>query len=380
MHVKDNLNNSVIDYIIEGKNPEMIKFVFEKFPSLCKSFGFNIQQLLKQQGISLDSKKPLGNDEKSKVKKLEDPSDDEDPSSFDFLQELGKGSFGTVYLVRSCETQDLFALKMMTKEKIYTEKLEVYIQTEKEVMSILNSDFIVKLYSAFQTPQHFCLLMDYCAGGTLADVLNKTRCLSESRAKGYLTEVLIALETLHKFNILYRDLKPENILIDDSGHIKITDFGLSKQGISDDQSAKSFCGTVSYLAPEVSKKGKYGKSADWYAFGVLMFEMLTGRVPNPNGMNSKEFRVPKYISDSGRKLIEGLLCAEPKCRVGFRGAEEVKQQDFFVGVNWDVVKNKGNLMEVPRRGEARKESLDKRTVCGGQRMKNLEGWHVVEMI
>lgn len=381
LHVKDNLHNSVIDYIIEGKNPEMIKFVFEKFPSLCKSFGFNIQELLKQQGISLESKKTIGNDEKSKVKKLQDPSEDEESNTIEFIQELGKGSFGLVYLVRSTETSDLYALKIMTKEKIFNEKLEVYIQTEKEVMSILNSDFIVKLHSAFQTPQYFCLLMDYCAGGTLADLLNKTRCLSEARAKKYLTEVLIALETLHKFKILYRDLKPENILIDESGHIKITDFGLAKQGISDEQSAKSFCGTVSYIAPEVGEKGKYGKCADWYAYGVLMYELLTGTVPFSSArQKSKGFRVPKYISDSGRRLIEGLLCVEPTKRIGYRGAEEVKEQEFFAGVNWEVVKNKGNCMDLPNLIEIRKEVMDKSLLPSAPKMKNLDGWNIIETI
>jgi serine/threonine protein kinase len=384
LHVKDRMGNTAIDYAIESKNVELIKFFFDKSPSLCKNFGFNVFELLKNQGISIDVKRNKQSDDKSKVRKLEEPFDPANISDFTFIRELGKGSFGHVYLVQQAETGEKYAMKIITKEKVYKDGLEDYLLTEKEVMKQVDSDFIVKLHFSFQTSSFFCLVMDYCPCGTLADILSKERCLPEVKAKKYLVEVLVALEALHKNNILYRDLKPENILIDEAGHIKITDFGLAKQGISDEKSAESFCGTVSYIAPEVIEKKGYGKAADWYAFGVLMFEMLTGTVPKANPKKnfvvdqngSSKIRVPAYVSNNARLLIEGLLVNDFRNRIGFRGTEQVKRHEFFSDVDWNVVERKELRMDVIRKRNP-DESPQDCVLPEAPEMKDMDGWSFV---
>jgi len=123
------------------------------------------------------------------------------------------------------------------------------------------------------------LILEYCPGGDLAQVLELEGKFAESRAKIYAAEVLLAIQSLHKMDIIYRDLKPDNIVVDSEGHVKLTDFGLSKEGIDDNISAKSFCGSLAYLAPEMLKRSGHGKSVDWYLFGVLLYEMLIGESP-----------------------------------------------------------------------------------------------------
>lgn len=123
------------------------------------------------------------------------------------------------------------------------------------------------------------LILEYCPGGDLGSVLNKERRFSEDRARMYMTEIILALEDLHKRDIIFRDLKPDNVVLDGDGHAKLTDFGLSKEGVKDNSQAKSFCGSVAYLAPEVLKRSGHGKSVDWYLLGVMFYEMLVGIPP-----------------------------------------------------------------------------------------------------
>ena len=262
LHLKDKNNNTVLDYAIEGKNAELISIVFEKSPSLSKSLGFNVQELLKSQGITVNIEKKLSANDKNKKNKIEDPVDLIGYYDFSPIELLGKGSFGQVFLVQMKETGLYYAMKLINKEKIYQESLESYIKTEKNVMIKVSSPFIAKLHYSFQTPQFFCLVMDYCSRGTLADILNTEKCLPEARAKIYLSEVLLGIEDLHKGNIIYRDLKPENILLDEDGHVKLSDFGLAKEGIGNDNATTSFCGTVAYLAPEILDKKGHGKCVD----------------------------------------------------------------------------------------------------------------------
>ena len=134
-----------------------------------------------------------------------------------------------------------------------------YMLTERKIMSEINHPFIVKLHFAFQSPLKLFLVMDYCAGGDLAKCLQQEKRFTEERAKKYIMEVLLALQHLHKENIIFRDLKPDNVVIDEDGHALLTDFGLSKEGVYDNQSAKSFCGSLSYLAPEMIKNKGHQK-------------------------------------------------------------------------------------------------------------------------
>jgi len=151
--------------------------------------------------------------------------------------------------------------------------------TERNVLSLTRHPFIVKLNFAFQTIDRLFLILDYCPGGDLAEHLAKEQRFSEARSKLYLCELILALEDLHKRDIIFRDLKPDNVVLDPDGHAMLTDFGLSKEGVLDNKAAKSFCGSLAYLAPEMIKKSGHGKSVDWYLLGVLFYEMLVGIPP-----------------------------------------------------------------------------------------------------
>ena len=152
--------------------------------------------------------------------------------------------------------------------------------TERNVLGISNHPFIVKLHYAFQTPEKLFLILDYCPGGDLGEHLQREKRFSEEKARFYLAEVLLALEDLHKRDIIFRDLKPDNIVIDAEGHAKLTDFGLSKEGVlNPSEGARSFCGSVAYLAPEMLRRTGHGKAVDWYLLGVVFYEMLVGVPP-----------------------------------------------------------------------------------------------------
>jgi hypothetical protein len=201
------------------------------------------------------------------------------PSSFYCHALLGKGSFGEVYLVEKKNSKIFYAMKVLSKNKIMAQNLVKYAMTERNVLSVTDHPFIVKLSFAFQTKEKLFLILDYCPGGDLAEHLSKEKRFSEERAKIYLCEIILALEDLHKRDIIFRDLKPDNVVLDKEGHAMLTDFGLSKEGVLDNKCAKSFCGSIAYLAPEMLKRTGHGKSVDWYLLGVLFYEMVVGVPP-----------------------------------------------------------------------------------------------------
>jgi protein-serine/threonine kinase len=163
-------------------------------------------------------------------------------SEFICLALLGKGSFGEVYLVEKKNTNMIYAMKVLSKDKIMGQNLVKYAMTERNVLSVTNHPFIVKLNYSFQTSDKLFLILDYCPGGDLALHLERENRFSEQRAKIYICEIILALEDLHKRDIIFRDLKPDNVVLDREGHALLTDFGLSKEGVFDSKSAKSFCG------------------------------------------------------------------------------------------------------------------------------------------
>jgi len=162
---------------------------------------------------------------------------------------------------------------------IFRQNMAEYIYTERNVQCGPRHPFIVNLHCAFQTKTRLFMVMDYCRGGDLGRVIAQEGRLKEDVARIYLAEVLLALEELHKREIIYRDLKPDNIVLDEDGHAVLTDFGLSKEGIKATDLTNSFCGSLAYLAPEVLNRSGHGKSVDWYLLGVLLYEMLVGIPP-----------------------------------------------------------------------------------------------------
>ncbi|XP_064858719.1 ribosomal protein S6 kinase alpha-2 isoform X1 [Oncorhynchus nerka] len=216
---------------------------------------------------------------------------------------------------------------------------------ERDILAEVNHPFIVKLHYAFQTEGKLYLILDFLRGGDLFTRLSKEVMFTEEDVKFYLAELALALDHLHSLGIIYRDLKPENILLDEEGHIKITDFGLSKEATDQDKRAYSFCGTIEYMAPEVVNRRGHTQSADWWSFGVLMFEMLTGSLPF-QGKDRKETMVlilkaklgmPQFLSPEVQSLIRALFKRNPANRLGAGpdGVEEIKRHNFFGNIDWN---------------------------------------------
>lgn len=268
---------------------------------------------------------------------------------FEAIQLLGKGSFGEVYLVEHKKNQELYAMKILMKSKIMGQNLVKYAMTERNVLSYIKHPFIVGLKFAFQTSSKLFLILDYCPGGSMSAMISREKRFSENRARIYLSEILLAIEELHRRDIIYRDLKPDNIVLDEEGHALLTDFGLSKEGIMDNHSAHSFCGSVAYLAPEMLKRQGHGKSVDWYLLGVLFYEMIVGFPPYFstnrdqmfNNIQRGKLKIPTSLSVDARSLLKELLNRDPLKRLGCRrDAEEIKEHPFFYGINWESVLRK----------------------------------------
>uniref|UniRef100_A0A7M4FHU3 Ribosomal protein S6 kinase n=1 Tax=Crocodylus porosus TaxID=8502 RepID=A0A7M4FHU3_CROPO len=270
-----------------------------------------------------------------------------DPSQFELLKVLGQGSYGKVFLVRKIKGSDagqLYAMKVLKKATLKVRD-RVRSKMERDILAEVNHPFIVKLHYAFQTEGKLYLILDFLRGGDLFTRLSKEVMFTEEDVKFYLAELALALDHLHSLGIIYRDLKPENILLDEEGHIKITDFGLSKEAIDHDKRAYSFCGTIEYMAPEVVNRRGHTQSADWWSFGVLMFEMLTGSLPF-QGKDRKEtmalilkakLGMPQFLSIEAQSLLRALFKRNPSNRLGagLDGVEEIKRHPFFVTIDWN---------------------------------------------
>uniref|UniRef100_A0A8C9DV87 non-specific serine/threonine protein kinase n=1 Tax=Prolemur simus TaxID=1328070 RepID=A0A8C9DV87_PROSS len=275
-----------------------------------------------------------------------------DPSQFELLKVLGQGSYGKVFLVRKVKGSDagqLYAMKVLKKATLKVRD-RVRSKMERDILAEVNHPFIVKLHYAFQTEGKLYLILDFLRGGDLFTRLSKEVMFTEEDVKFYLAELALALDHLHGLGIIYRDLKPENILLDEEGHIKITDFGLSKEAIDHDKRAYSFCGTIEYMAPEVVNRRGHTQSADWWSFGVLMFEMLTGSLPF-QGKDRKEtmalilkakLGMPQFLSVEAQGLLRALFKRNPCNRLGagIDGVEEIKRHPFFVTVDWNKLYRK----------------------------------------
>jgi len=265
-------------------------------------------------------------------------------SHFDRKRVLGRGSFGKVYLVQKKSNGKLYALKTLKKEEVLSRGHIENALTEKNILQKADHPFVIRLRYSFQTESILYFVMDYCPGGELFMQLKKRGRFNEDTVQFYAAEVVLALQYLHDtLNIIYRDLKPENILLDSSGHIKITDFGLSKSS----ERANSFCGTPEYLAPEILLGKGHNRSVDWWSLGCLIYEMSAGYPPFSNKVRDQLYRdilkkqvtMPNYFSESVKDLLSKLLVRDPNQRLGAKGAEEIKAHPFFQNINWDDLKN-----------------------------------------
>uniref|UniRef100_A0A7R9ZXB3 cGMP-dependent protein kinase n=1 Tax=Pyrodinium bahamense TaxID=73915 RepID=A0A7R9ZXB3_9DINO len=254
---------------------------------------------------------------------------------------IGVGSFGSVRMVRHRWTNMRYALKRVKKED---GQIPECVQRECNLLSCVDHPFILGIVRMFESPSSVYILTELIVGGQLYDQLGRMGILTRKQAQFYAGSLVIALEALHLMHIVYRDLKPENLLIDAEGHAKITDFGLSKEGIEDNHSAMTMCGTPEYLAPEILDKRGHGKAVDWYSVGALTFEMLTGLPPYYSKDRQKLFErmkegkleYPDYIKPVAKDFLQRLLERNPDNRLGGGpgGGQEVKDHAFFQGLDW----------------------------------------------
>ena len=285
---------------------------------------------------------------------------------FQAVQQIGKGSFGEVFLVKHKYTGEYHAMKVLKKEKIFSQNLQKYVMAERNILSYINHPFIVHLKFAFQDREKVFLILEYCPGGNLSACIRRFGTLDEEVVKVYLCEILLAIGELHRRGIIYRDLKPDNVVLDSNGHALLADFGLSKEGVMDNVSATSFCGSVAYLAPEMIRRQGHGKPVDWYLLGVVMYEMITGRPPFYHSdkqmllynIENAKLKIPNRVSDQGKDLIRKLLKRDPQKRIGsVDDVEEIMKHGFFYGVDWNLVMRKGLKPPVPPVGSIRTEMV-----------------------
>ncbi|KAK4687783.1 serum/glucocorticoid-regulated kinase 2, partial [Tremellales sp. Uapishka_1] len=263
--------------------------------------------------------------------------------SFELLKVVGKGSFGKVMQVRKRDTLRIYALKTIRKAHIVSRSEVTHTLAERTVLAQVNNPFIVPLKFSFQTKEKLYLVLAFVNGGELFHHLQREGKFNEVRSRFYAAELLLALEHLHGFNVVYRDLKPENILLDYTGHIALCDFGLCKLNMSASETTNTFCGTPEYLAPELLSGHGYTKCVDWWTLGVLLYEMLTGLPPfydeNTNEMYRKilsdPLRFPEEVGSEARSLLTQLLDRDPSRRLGVNGAQDIKNHPFFARhIDW----------------------------------------------
>ena len=227
------------------------------------------------------------------------------PKDFELLKVIGMGAFGKVLQVRNRHSSAVYAMKIISKRLIKRKMSYVAnILAERNILSKISSHpFIVTMHASFQTREKLFIIMDFCAGGELFLKLGKEGHFRERTAAFYLGEIILALEHLHSVNVLHRDLKPENILLGTDGHLCLTDFGLAKDftgdGGNEDDWARTLCGTMEYMAPEMVARKWYGKGADYWSLGCIAYEMMSGQPP---------FESKKGSKDLFRKIMSETEC------------------------------------------------------------------------
>ncbi|XP_078615163.1 protein kinase C iota type-like isoform X15 [Branchiostoma floridae x Branchiostoma japonicum] len=307
---------------------------------------------------------------------------------FDLLRVIGRGSYAKVLMVRLRKTQRIYAMKVVKKELVNDDEDIDWVQTEKHVFETAsNHPFLVGLHSCFQTESRLFFVIEFVNGGDLMFHMQRQRKLPEDHARFYAAEISCALNFLHERGIVYRDLKLDNVLLDSDGHVKLTDYGMCKEGLHPGDTTSTFCGTPNYIAPEILRGEDYGSSVDWWALGVLLFEMLAGRSPfdivgnteNPDQHTEdylfqacchfysrahstsvptelkpreqsvedifevileKTIRIPRSLSVRAASALKGFLNKNPAERLGcapVTGFSDIQHHTFFKPIDWDAL-------------------------------------------
>ncbi|KAL3724832.1 hypothetical protein ACJRO7_029922 [Eucalyptus globulus] len=369
-----------------------------KFDALTvETFGTRIEKLIREKYLQLcelvddekiditstiiDEDAPLEDDvvRSLRTSPVHSSKDRTSIDDFEIIKPISRGAFGRVFLAKKRTTGDLFAIKVLKKADMIRKNAVESILAERDILISVRNPFVVRFFYSFTCRENLYLVMEYLNGGDLYSLLRNLGCLDEEVARVYIAEVVLALEYLHSLRVVHRDLKPDNLLIAHDGHIKLTDFGLSKVGLinsTDDLSGpavsgtsmlvdeepelsmsesqkerrkkRSAVGTPDYLAPEILLGTGHGTTADWWSVGVILFELIIGIPPfnaehpqtifdNILNCNIPWPRVPEEMSSEAKDLIDRLLTEDPHQRLGARGAWEVKQHVFFKDINWDTL-------------------------------------------
>ncbi|XP_060070360.1 microtubule-associated serine/threonine-protein kinase 3-like [Ylistrum balloti] len=350
----------------EGQAKQTIKADIPQY--IINKLGLN-RDPLEEMGIGMDDQDDsVEADEefmerRDYVPKFKTPREED----FETIKLISNGAYAAVYLVRHKDSRQRFAMKKICKQNLVLRNQTEQVYTERDILSFTENPFVVSMYCSFDTKKHLCMVMEYVEGGDCANLVKKWGPLPFDLARMYFAETVLALEYLHSYGIVHRDLKPDNLLITATGHIKLTDFGLSKIGLmslttnlyegSLDKDCKQFrdkqlFGTPEYIAPEVILRQGYGKPVDWWSMGIILYEFLVGCPPffgeSPEELFSQvineEIEWPQeeewQVRDDARDLITQLLQHNSLNRLGTGGANEVKEHIFFSDVDWERILRK----------------------------------------
>ncbi|XP_076277228.1 protein kinase C iota type isoform X4 [Lasioglossum baleicum] len=283
-------------------------------------------------------------------------------NDFELIKVIGRGSYAKVLMVELKRTKRIYAMKVIKKALVTDDEDIDWVQTEKHVFETAsNHPFLVGLHSCFQTPSRLFFVIEFVRGGDLMFHMQRQRRLPEEHARFYAAEISLALNFLHEKGIIYRDLKLDNVLLDHEGHVKLTDYGMCKEGVREGDTTSTFCGTPNYIAPEILQGDDYSFSVDWWALGVLLYEMLAGRSPfdvagaseNPD-QNTEDYlfqvilektiRIPRSLSVKAASVLKGFLCKDPVRRLGCgkRPAAflDIVAHPFFKAIDWEMLEQK----------------------------------------
>ncbi|XP_034548579.1 serine/threonine-protein kinase N2-like [Notolabrus celidotus] len=295
------------------------------------------QETLSSMNSSEGSEDPLVSSPKMQV------------DDFRYISVLGRGHFGKVLLAEFKKTGKLYAIKALKKKDIVTRDEVDSLMSEKRIFEMINASrhpFLVNLHGCFQTGDHVCFVMEYLPGGDLMIHIHND-VFSEAQTRFYSACVVLGLEFLHLNKIIYRDLKLDNLLMDADGFVKITDFGLCKEGMGHGDRTSTFCGTPEFLAPEVLTDDNYTRAVDWWGMGVLIYEMLVGESPFPGEDEEEVFdsivnddvQYPASLPPDVVSIVQKLLKKNPLKRLGAgeRDANEVKGDSYYEIIDWEAL-------------------------------------------
>uniref|UniRef100_A0A674C5U7 Protein kinase C n=1 Tax=Salmo trutta TaxID=8032 RepID=A0A674C5U7_SALTR len=273
--------------------------------------------------------------------------------NFLFIKVLGKGSFGKVMLAELKGTDEVYAVKVLKKDVILQDDDVDCTLTEKRILALARKHpYLTQLFCCFQTKDRLFFVMEYVNGGDLMFQIQRSRKFDETRSRFYAAEVTSALMFLHQHGVIYRDLKLDNILLDAQGHCKLADFGMCKEGILNGVTTTTFCGTPDYIAPEILQELEYGPSVDWWALGVLMYEMMAGQPPFEADNEDDLFEsilhddvlYPVWLSKEAVSILKAFMTKSPNKRLGCvitQGLEEaIKVHPFFKEMDWVLLEQK----------------------------------------